>query len=364
MLNLYNTLIITILFSCMFILLIYLWGLYTKPLLNNNDTTIVKTDSNKRISKRVCLIIIAFGEPETTLKLNTLKNNIDKIKKYNYNLDIHLNLYTIDPNLVQQILEIDPTIIINQSKGYLLELLYKFNKPEQYVYYDHIIMFLDDVEITNVDFDDMILKQTKFDLDIISPKIINATYDYMYNSNGLRFATSIEFFMYIFTPLSYKKYFEYLDKNHSTMWGYDVILYYGIGLKCAIDYNYSCNHLLKLTAGGAKGFKELRDIELRNNISLSTQTNPLMPLTSDDYTQPIVKAYYGTNDITDKIINLYNQGNKNFTCSNIMFDDHNSGQYKYLVILYKRYNQYVIDIATEQEICKLQHHKNTIKLDI
>lgn len=358
--TIHNNKILIVSIILFIIFLVIIFSISSALFICNNSTT-PENDSDQPISDNniklnICLIIIAFGEPEITLKLKTLKKNINKIKKSNCTLDIHLNLYTENPDLVKKILNIDPNIIINQSAGYLLELLFKFNSPDKYVQYDNIIMLLDDVEIKNVNINDMINKQNKYGLDIISPKITNATYDYMEKLDGLRFSTSIEFYMYIFTPMSYQKYFEYLDKNHSTMWGYDRVLYYGMGLKCAIDYNYSCKHLLKLTQGGQKGFKELAEVEARIKIPIHLQTNPLMPL-DDNNLHPIIKAYYGTNDITDKIVNLYDSGMRQFLCSNGTFEDRDNGKYKYLIILYKQDGIPNIQIAMEKSMCTLNHHK-------
>src|SRR5438105_6315190 len=100
--------------------------------------------------KKVCLIVIAFGEPERKKKLHWLKINIERLRASlvgKGTLDVVVNQYTTDPLLTQEIHAIDANIKINVSEGYLVELIKKHNQPEKYSHYDHIILLLDDVEV-------------------------------------------------------------------------------------------------------------------------------------------------------------------------------------------------------------------------
>ena len=309
---------------------------------------------------RVCLIIIAFGEPESKLKLKILQNNITKIKQYVSNLDIHLNLYTNDSELKNKILAIDQNIVINESKGYLLELLFKFNQPEKYIDYDHIILLLDDVEILNVDFNDLFETQKKYNLDILSTRILGASHDMMSKYHtGLYYLVNMEFYMYVLTPQSYKRYFEQFDKSHITMWGYDFALFYGSNLKVAINYQYACSHYLRTTKAPNIGNREFNEISKKMGITLYSQANPVMPLDKCDSEHYIKRAFYGTCDVTEKIRKLYDNGIRHIECSNDVFGDPNYGFYKYLVVLY---NNNKIDVALEKSICKFVHHKDIIEL--
>jgi hypothetical protein len=311
---------------------------------------------------RVCLIIIAFGEPRSDLKLRILDNNIQKIKQFSHKLDIHLNLYTQNQELKKKILKIDPNIVINESKGYLLELLFKFNDPEKYKDYDHIILLLDDVEIINVDFNDLFQAQKKYELDIIGPRIKNANHDMVDKyTSGLYYLVNMEFFMYIFTAQSYKKYFEHFNKKHKTMWGYDFCLFYKSNLKVAINYKYVCQHHLRTSGSRFEGSKELAEVQNALRIEPYRQVNPIM-LLDDGENHFIKRAYYGSKDVTDKVRKLYDNGVREIECSNDVFGDSDVGFNKYLVILYKQNDKYIIDVALEKKYCKLAHHKNMIKI--
>ena len=312
---------------------------------------------------KIAVIVIAFGEPYVDLKLKILQNNIQKVKNTDHRIDVHLNLYTLNKGLEDRIYFIDPNIKINSSTGHLMELLRKFNNPAIYADYDRIILLFDDVEISDINFDDMFQKQDEYQLDLISPKIISSNFPYLNSANkGLKYSVILEFFFYVFSPSAYTKYWNFLYTHHKTMWGYDLLIFYGIGLKAAIYYNYSCKHHIHGSYDVVKlnPASELNELERDMGISLFRQINPLCDLDVIE-NHPIIIAYYGSQDITLQIRELYNKGIYHFCSEN--FPDPNLGFHKYLVIIHSVNGKKYVHVAPEKMWCKLSHHNNTIKLE-
>jgi len=230
---------------------------------------------------RIAVIIIAFGEPYIDFKLDILRNNIEKLRALYSKMDIELNLYSDDFDIEQEIRYIDPKIKINKSKGHLLQLLFKFNDPKKYQKYDYVILIMDDLEILNVDFNKLIKQQKKYNLDLISPRVLNSHMTMVKHLGGLRTSIQVEFFFYFMTPKGYKKYFDFMDKNHITMWGYDWTVNTGAGLRCAINYNMVCMHHIRSSVGkfiNETGYKELDELEKRVGFKLFEQVNDMILL--------------------------------------------------------------------------------------
>jgi hypothetical protein len=312
--------------------------------------------------KKIALIIIALGDPYREFKLKILTTNVAKVRAIpDAEVVIHVNQYTNDPTLTAAILAIDPKIVINLSPGYLFQLVHQFNKPEQYADFDHIIMTLDDVEITNMDFPVLFKEQTDLKLDIISPKVIGGHQAHMRseNSTDVCLATFIEFFFYIFTPAVYHKYFYSINPDSSTMWGYDLLLFYLNNFKCAIDYRYTVTHHLRATSNTDNGYAEVNALIKDLDINIWFFANPLMPLVPSDDSHVIKSAYYGSKDVTEFVRRMYDGGSRIFPATNVIYGDTNPGYYKFLVINHQTYG---ILFAIEEKACKLAHHNNAIIL--
>lgn len=357
--------------------------------------------------KKVALIIIAIGDPYHELKLKILATNVMKVRAIpDTHVTIHLNQYTDNPELTAAIQAIDPNIIINHSPGYLFQLLYKFNKPDLYQDFDHIILTLDDVEITNLDFPGLFNEQSDFNLDILSPKVIGGHHSHMRSTNttDLCLATFIEFFFYIFTPSAYQKWFNAIKPDSSTLWGYDLLLFYLNNLRCAIDYRYTVTHHLNATSNTDNGYAEVNDLIASLDINIWYFANTMIPLLdceqstlSETGTQSapseqgeqstpsvpsvpsegeqstlsekadtnrchyIKSAYFGSKNVTDIVRKLYDDGCRVFEASNQIFGDHNPNYYKFLGINLGGAKQL---FAIEKSACKnLPHHTHLITLD-
>jgi len=230
---------------------------------------------------KIAVIIIAFGEPYVDFKLDVLRNNIEKLRSMNFKMDIEVNLYSEDPEVEQKIWDIDPKIKINKSPGHLLQLLFKFNDPKKYEKYDYVILTMDDLEILNVDVNKLIKQQKKYHLDLISPRVLNSHMTMVKHLRGLMASNHVEFFFYFMTPNAYDMYFSYFDKSHITMWGYDLLVDTGAGLRCAINYNMVCMHHIRSSVGkliNETGYKELAELEKRVGFKLFEQDNDMILL--------------------------------------------------------------------------------------
>jgi len=293
--------------------------------------------------KRICLIIIAFGDPERKKKLQWLKTNIERLRANLTGigiLDVVVNQYTTDSVLTQEIHAIDANIKVNVSEGYLVELLKKHNQPEKYSNYDHIILLLDDVEVC-VDFNiaSLIDAQDRYGFDLMSPAVIGSTHAYLAPyPKELVLSTQIEFYFYLFTPKSYKKYYDYFLEPHFTMWGYDLTLTYGARIISVIDYTQKVVHHLRMMTKERfeRGVFEIKDISRLIGINILQIANPNIPLAPiiRDTTQQhqIRTAYYGTKDVTAKVRELHDKGIRTIKADKKVLDDPNPRSTKLLIV--------------------------------
>lgn len=206
---------------------------------------------------KICLYLSVFGPPNLEKKLEILSSNIKYLEQQIEEFDIFINFYSeeIDAeNIVKEInkkANRDHNIRYFQKKGMLLEVIMPslFHTEKIYRDYDLIIMILDDILFVNMDIERLIRIKKQFNIEVLSPKIINATHEYMENPSNkgpVVLCNNLEFFCYILTPKDYEKYFEMFDIKNKYMWGIDLLFgYYKI--RAGIDYNSSAEHFFRDT---------------------------------------------------------------------------------------------------------------------
>lgn len=193
--------------------------------------------------------LAAIGEESFDIKKNIFFKNVKKIyQDINKKIDVIVNIYTEDLNFEN---DIKNSIYINNyfiynKKGMLPELFLTNPYNNKVNNYDYILFMVDDVSIETGNINDIINVKNKYNLDIISPHIMNATQRYMQplTINTLKIVNAIEFYLYIVTPEILLKIFNYHDINNSLLWGYDFLLGY-FKFNCGIYSNYICNHHLR-----------------------------------------------------------------------------------------------------------------------
>jgi len=191
----------------------------------------------------------AFGSPEIESKIKILENNLKIINKNISKFSILINDYSSCEKKIKNSLnkfKFLDNIYYNNKKGVLYELWINNPFNLEIHKYDYIILTLDDVEFRNINILDMINYKNKFNLNILSPKISNATHDFMFDkpNNILTINNFNEMYFYLMTP---KDYFYYLSINtieNKWLWGVDFMFNY-FKIKTGIIFKYEALHKFK-----------------------------------------------------------------------------------------------------------------------
>lgn len=193
--------------------------------------------------------LCAIGDYNFDIKKNIFFANIKNIyTEFNEKIDVNVNIYTKD-NCFEENIKNSPYIgkyYIYNKKGIMPELFLTNPYNKHFEKYDYIIFLVDDISLEKGSIKNMIDVKNKYNLDIISPSVIDATHDFMrlFEANKLQFANAIEFYFYLVTPRTLFQMFEFHDVDNSLLWGYDFLLGY-FGFNCAIYSNVICKHHLR-----------------------------------------------------------------------------------------------------------------------
>jgi hypothetical protein len=119
--------------------------------------------------------IAAFGKPNIEEKYEILIHNLNYIyNNINQSFDVCINFYSICDNIKINLSSINyiNKLYFYEKSGILTEL-FLTNPDNVYIeLYDYIIFILDDVKILNIDLKNMIEIKEKYNIDILSPKVL------------------------------------------------------------------------------------------------------------------------------------------------------------------------------------------------
>lgn len=191
--------------------------------------------------------LCCIGKPKLNIKYNILKHNLNYINKQIGNFDIIINCYdsfNIIYNFIKKYKFLD-NIYTHNKEGILTEVW--LNNPYNKIInnYDYIIFVLDDVKIININLNDMINIKKKYNIQILSPKVLNSTHKFMneYN-NCITFNNALEVYFLILSPDDFNKFVSINTVENKWMWSVDFLFgYYDI--KAAVHMNYEVKHSLK-----------------------------------------------------------------------------------------------------------------------
>jgi|TARA_Y100000389_G_scaffold96749_1_gene93389 hypothetical protein len=191
--------------------------------------------------------LASIGESNFEKKIDILINNINIIyKKLQSKFDIIINLYEIDEKYKNKIellkkMESINNVYIYIKKGILTELFLNNPYNELLINYDYILFILDDVYLKYFDILDMIEKKNKYNLRIISPKVIKSTHLFMNNNKGTILTNFIECYCLLMKPEDLLLFFSLQTESNCWMWGTDLLYgYYKINV--GIDFNNYAIH--------------------------------------------------------------------------------------------------------------------------
>lgn len=183
-------------------------------------------------------------------KLKILDHNLNYLYtnlKMKFDIVINcFNSYNIIYDFVKKYHFIDEIISRNNEGGYLVEL-WMLNPPNIYFSkYDYILFILDDVEINNINIYDLIRVKQKYHIELLSPKVLNSTHDFMSKyENCLTINNCVEVYCLL---MNYNDFIKYLSMNtieNKYIWGVD-FLFGHYKIKVGVYNKHVVNHKMKI----------------------------------------------------------------------------------------------------------------------
>ena len=132
---------------------------------------------------------------------------------------------------------------IYEKKGVLTELFLTNPNNEHINCYDYIFFILDDVKILNVDIIKMIEVKKKYNIEIMSTKILKSSHKFMHTHNDLTINNFLEVYLLLLKPLDFNKFCSMYTIQNKWMWGCDLLFgYYNI--RAGVLNTYVAEHVL------------------------------------------------------------------------------------------------------------------------
>jgi hypothetical protein len=215
--------------------------------------------------------VAALGSNNLDKKLAILYNNLNYIHNdIQTDFDVIINCYDnydVINNYMTQFKFISNKMFHNKS-GVLTELFLTNPYNHMLKDYDYILFILDDVEIQNVNINNMIAVKKKYNIEIISPGVINATHKFMYSHNNkiLTINNALEVFCLL---LSYNDFVRFLSMHtikNKWMWGAD-FLFGHYNIKAGVYFDNYVKHMLPSNSDHGNAFKLMNEYLKNHNIN-------------------------------------------------------------------------------------------------
>ena len=194
--------------------------------------------------------LACIGNPKLSFKLELLEHNLNYIyQNINTDFDIIINLYSVDLNyfeLIEKTLSKCKFIknkYIYRKKGVLTELFLTNIHNDKLEDYDYILFILDDVKIQNIDIKEMIKIKEKYELKIISPKVLRSTHSFMNKYKDLTINNFLEIYCLLLTPEDIRLFFSCYSIENKWMWGVD-FMFGHLDIKTGVINKYIVDHML------------------------------------------------------------------------------------------------------------------------
>ena len=204
--------------------------------------------------------LAALGEPNLEKKNETLSFNLICIhQNLNHSFDLMINYYDKNPSTLIYLKKIiDKLNFIDNfylyiKKGILTEL-FLTNPDNKFIKnYDYILFILDDVKIMEININYMIDIKKKYNIKLLSPKVLNCTHKFMhkYEKNILTINNFLEVFMLLLTPENFFQFINLYTIDNKWMWGIDHLFGY-FKIKAGVTNKCIANHLF--TGGSNKKY--------------------------------------------------------------------------------------------------------------
>ena len=217
---------------------------YYQDFINYNQNNLVKNEF------KLLYYLPAIGAPDLNTKLDILVSNLKYLyKNVKFNLDVSINCYEVKDencdiiyNAVKKLNFINK-IYFYKKKGMLTEL-FLTNPNNKFIdNYDYILFILDDVKIKNLDIFDMIALKKKYDIEILSPRVLKSTHNFMHKYNDITINNFLEIYCILLNNKDFKKFLSKHTIKNKYMWGVDLLFgYYNI--KAGVNNKYYVDHIL------------------------------------------------------------------------------------------------------------------------
>jgi hypothetical protein len=189
----------------------------------------------------------AFGEGKMDIKGEILLHNLEYIfNDIKQPFSICLNMYTNDELLKLRLssLEYLENIYVYEKKGVLTELFLTNPANIHVDSFDYIFFCMDDVKIENINFQRMIELKEKYNIEILSPKVTNATHSFMYECNNLTINNFLEVYCMLMNPENFRKYLSINTVENKWTWGVDLLFGFH-KIKVGVLNIFEVNHFIK-----------------------------------------------------------------------------------------------------------------------
>ena len=188
----------------------------------------------------------AFGKGNIDKKINILMHNLQYLyDNTNESFDICINFYTICEDLKSEIraLPFINNLYVYEKEGVLTELFLTSPNNEYISSYDYMLFVLDDVQLMDFDMKKMIEVKEKYNIEILSSKIINSTHTFMHENSGLTINNFLEVYLLLMKPNDFTRFCSMHTIQNKWMWGAD-FLFGHYNIKAGVFNNCVANHVL------------------------------------------------------------------------------------------------------------------------
>ena len=188
----------------------------------------------------------AIGSPNLHHKLKILNHNLNYIyKNIKQKFTIIINCYSDSDEILTFLKNFDflDNVFSYNKEGVLTELWLENPHNNIIKNFEYILFILDDVLIKDLDITTMIKVKNNYNLKIISPKVINATYSYMQSYKGLTINNALEIYCLLLTPDDFNLYASKNTVKNKWMWGIDLLFGYW-KINVGVYHKHSVIHML------------------------------------------------------------------------------------------------------------------------
>jgi hypothetical protein len=199
---------------------------------------------------RLLYYIACIGNPDLDIKTEILISNL----KYIYDdiqckFDVCINCYDTNESAYTNLQDIVNGLVfidncyIYVNAGVLTEVFLRNPYNKLIDNYDYIMFIMDDVKIFDMKLREMIQIKELLNISVISPKIINSTYNYMYIHNDVTINNFLEIYLLMLSPSDFKRFIGLYTIENKWMWGID-LLFGHFNIKAGILNKFTAIHML------------------------------------------------------------------------------------------------------------------------